>query len=116
MSSISTLIEASSSAAVLLGFFMMEARGRYARGSEIQSNDDGVRPSNLNTFLTPLFDPGIFLRSVFARSETGGLSMLPGGRFCASRLIPTSEPCPTRLWHAADRGRFNHASEASHEG
>jgi len=32
MSSISTLIEASSSAAVLLGFFMMEARGREGRG------------------------------------------------------------------------------------
>ena len=80
MSSISTLIEASSSAAVLLGFFMMEARGRYDRGSEVpKSNDDGARRSNLNNFLMALFDPGIFLKVGLRARETGGLSMLPRG-------------------------------------
>jgi hypothetical protein len=85
MSSISTLMEASSSAAVLLGFFI----GHLAAitdavvpilGSEIpRSNEDRARPSNLNTFLMTLFDPGIFPSHVSRARRGGGLSMLPGG-------------------------------------
>jgi len=47
MSSISTLIVASSSAAVLLGFFIVVPRSRHARGFGNQkSNDDGARRLN----------------------------------------------------------------------
>ena len=58
MSSISTLIEASSSAAVLLGFFIVVPRSRYDRGfGNPKSNDDSARRSNLNNSLMALFDP-----------------------------------------------------------
>ena len=67
MSSISTLIEASSSAAVLLGFFIVVPRRRYAPGFGNPKSNDAARPSNLNNSLMAPFDPGIFLRTVFAR-------------------------------------------------
>src|ERR1700676_3146760 len=89
MSSISTLIEVSSSAAVLLGFFI----GYLAtvtealvpiRSSEIpRSNEDRARPSNLNTFLMTLLDPGIFLRSVSRARRGVACPCSPGGRFRA---------------------------------
>ena len=93
MSSISTLIEASSSAAVLLGFFMWYLAAGTIVGSEMP-NDDGARRSNLNNFLMALFDPGVFLRSVFARARRGACPCSPGGRFCALQPDPTSAALP----------------------
>jgi hypothetical protein len=67
MSSISTLIEASSSAAVLLGFFIVHISPWYGRiGFDFgfrnpKINEDRARPSNLNTFLMALFNQEIFL-------------------------------------------------------
>src|SRR5947208_14909935 len=46
-------------------------------------SEDSARPSNLNTFLMPLLDPGIFLSHVSRSERPGGLSMLPRGRNCA---------------------------------
>src|SRR6266404_1748883 len=92
MPSISTLIEASSSAAVLLGFFMAHVSPWYRRiGSDPglrnpTINEDSAQPSNLNTFLMALFDPGIFLSPVSRARDRGACPWSPGGSFCASSL------------------------------
>jgi hypothetical protein len=50
----------------------------------------------LNTFLTTLFDPGIFLGPV-SRSETGPpVQGYPVGRNCAHQPDAQSKACPTR--------------------
>jgi hypothetical protein len=51
-----------------------------ARASDHHQHAFGPRPSNLNTFLTALFDPAIFLNSVFARARPGGCPWYPVGR------------------------------------
>ena len=48
-----------------------------------------------------------------ARARRGPCPCSPGGRFCARQPdARPCEPCPTRLWHGADPGRFSHNSEA----
>src|ERR1700730_4800122 len=54
-----------------------------ARASDHHQHAFGPRPSNLNTFLTALFDPAIFLNSVFARARPGGCPWYPVGKNCA---------------------------------
>ena len=52
---------------------------RSAGSSAVWQASPTARPSKLNTFLTTLFDPGIFLRPVSARARRGACPCTPGG-------------------------------------
>jgi hypothetical protein len=107
MSSISTLIEASSSAPVFARLFHCAClavgtdQGSDPALRNPKMNKDSARPSNINSLLTTLFNPGIFLRSASRARRRGACPWYPRGRIAPFSLTQTEQPCPTRQWHAA---------------